>query len=140
AGALTSAFDEMGAGLRERERLHDAFGTYVEPQLAERVLSEGVNLEGDEVEVTILFVDIRDFTAFAERSSAREVVGKLKEFFELVVPVLVGHGGHVDKFVGDGLLGVFGAPDRLGDHADRGLAAALEIARCVRERYGDELR
>jgi adenylate cyclase len=57
-----------------------------------------------------------------------------------VVPVLARHRGHANKFVGDGLLGVFGAPDKVDDHADRALAAALEIASVVRDRYGDELR
>jgi adenylate cyclase len=52
----------------------------------------------------------------------------------------VRHGGHANKFVGDGLLGVFGAPERLIDHADRAMAAALDIVSCVRERYGDGLR
>jgi class 3 adenylate cyclase len=139
-GALTGAFNEMMAGLQDRQKLRDAFGTYVDPQLAERVLREGVNLEGEEVEVSILFIDIRGFTAFAERSSAREVVAKLNDFFELVVPVLVNCGGHANKFIGDGLLGVVGAPDRFDDHADRALSVALEVARCVRERFGDELR
>src|SRR5438045_8310936 len=97
-------------------------------------------LEGEEVEVTVLFLDIRGFTSFAERSSAREVVARLNDFFGEIVPVLVRHGGHVNKFVGDGLLGVFGAPDRLPDHADRAVDAALDIARMVRECYGDELR
>lgn len=138
--ALAGSFNEMMAGLQDREKLRDAFGTYVDPQLAERVLSEGVDLGGEEVEVSVLFVDIRGFTAFAERSSAVEVVALLNEFYELVVPVLVKHCGHANKFVGDGLLGVFGAPDRLRDHADRALAAALEMASCVRERYGEELR
>ena len=54
------------------------------------------------------------------------------------MPVLRRHGGHANKFIGDGLLGVFGAPDRLDDHADRAVAAALEIAALVRERYGDD--
>jgi adenylate cyclase len=90
--------------------------------------------------VTVLFLDIRDFTAFAERSSAREVVEALNVFFDLVVPILVRHGGHANKFVGDGLLGVFGAPDHLPDHPDRALAAAVEIVRAVHETYGDRLR
>jgi adenylate cyclase len=139
-GALAGSFNEMMAGLQEREKLRDAFGTFVDPALAERILSEGVNLAGEEVEVTVLFIDIRDFTAFAERSSAREVVGVLNDFYERIVPVLVRHGGHANKFVGDGLLGVFGAPGRLRDHADRGVAAALEIAALVREHYLGELR
>jgi class 3 adenylate cyclase len=58
----------------------------------------------------------------------------------VVVPVILEHGGHANKFIGDGLLAVFGAPERFPDHADRAVAAALEIARCVRDRYGGELR
>jgi class 3 adenylate cyclase len=140
AGRLAGSFNEMVAGLSQRERLREAFGAFVDPVLAERVLHEGTVLEGEEVEVTVLFLDIRDFTAFAERASAATVVTKLNEFYELIVPILVRHGGHANKFVGDGLLGVFGAPNRLGDHADRAVAAALEIADTVRARYRGELR
>jgi adenylate cyclase len=97
-------------------------------------------LEGDELEVSVLFVDIREFTPFAEQASAAESVARLNEFFDLVVPVLTKHGGHANKFVGDGVLGVFGAPDRLPDHADRALEAGCEIAEAVEERFGDQLQ
>jgi adenylate cyclase len=139
-GRLAESFNQMVAGLEERERLREAFGAFVDPQLAERVLEEGTVLEGEEVEVTVLFVDIREFTAFAERAGAAEVVRQLNAFYERVVPVLVHHGGHANKFVGDGLLAVFGAPERLPDHADRGVAAALDIADVVRRDYRGELR
>jgi adenylate cyclase len=139
-GRLAGSFNQMVAGLEERERLREAFGAFVDPQLAERVLEEGTTLEGEELEVTVLFVDIREFTAFAERASAAEVVAELNRFYELVVPVLVRHGGHANKFIGDGLLAVFGAPDQLPDHADRAVAAALEIADEVRRAYGRRLR
>jgi adenylate cyclase len=139
-GRLAGSFNQMVAGLQERARLREAFGAFVDPGLAERVLEEGTQLEGEEAEVTVLFVDIRDFTAFAERASAREVVAALNRFYDYVVPLLVHHGGHANKFVGDGLLGVFGAPDRLPDHADRAVAAALQIAEVVEEAYEGELR
>src|SRR5512133_208485 len=139
-GRLAESFNQMVAGLEERERLREAFGAFVDPQLAERVLEEGTVIEGEEVEVTVLFVDIREFTAFAEHASATEVVAELTAFYELVVPVLVRHGGHANKFIGDGLLAVFGAPEHLEDHADRGVAAALEIAESVRRAYGGRLR
>jgi adenylate cyclase len=139
-GRLAGSFNQMVAGLQERARLREAFGAFVDPGLAERVLEEGTELEGEEAEVTVLFVDIRDFTAFAERASAREVVAALNRFYDYVVPLLVHHGGHANKFVGDGLLGVFGAPDRLPDHADRAVAAALQIAEVVEEAYEGELR
>ena len=127
-GQLQLGFNEMVAGLRERERIREAFGTYVDPEVAERILAEGTDLRGEEVEVTIMFIDIRGFTPFAERTPADEVVAALNELFEQFVAAIHAHGGHVDKFVGDGLLAVFGAPRRLADHADKALQAALEIA------------
>jgi adenylate cyclase len=139
-GMLARGFNDAVAGLEERERLQEAFGAYVDPEIAARVAREGVSLEGEEVEVTVLFLDIRDFTAFAENASAREVVATLNGFYDLVVPVLLEHRGHANKFIGDGLLGVFGAPDRLHDHADAAVAAALEVLDVVNDRYRGELR
>jgi class 3 adenylate cyclase len=139
-GRLAASFNGMVAGLEERERLREAFGAYVDPDVAERVLAEGTELEGEELEVTVAFLDIQGFTAFAERSTAREVVAALNAFYGHVVPVLVRHGGHANKFVGDGLLAVFGAPQRLEDHADRAVAAALEAVDAVDRRWGVDLR
>jgi class 3 adenylate cyclase len=131
-GRLAQSFNEAVAGLEERERLREAFGVYVDPDVAERVLAEGVALEGEEVEVSVLFLDVRGFTQLAETAGAREVVGRLNTLFDAVVPCIVKHGGHANKFIGDGLLAVFGAPDRRPDHADRALAAALDIVEHVR--------
>ena len=126
-GALAQSFNSMAEGLDERERLREAFGAYVDPGLAERMLKEGFDLAGEELEASILFLDVRDFTAFAERSEPAEVVALLNELWSLIVPVLLRHGGHANKFIGDGLLGVFGAPDPRPDHAARAVRAALEI-------------
>jgi adenylate cyclase len=131
-GRLQAGFNLMVTGLAERERLREALGTYVDPAVAELVLAEGISLAGEEVEVTIMFLDIRDFTGFAERAPAPEVVASLNALFALIVPIIDAHGGHVDKFIGDGLLAVFGAPRRQPDHADAALAAALDIARVLR--------
>jgi class 3 adenylate cyclase len=141
AGNLAASFNTMVAGLEEREQLREALGAYVDPLIAERVLAEGTTqLQGHEVEVTVMFIDIRDFTAFAERASAAEVVAQLNRFFGDVVPVITRHGGGANKYIGDGLLAVFGAPNTLPDHADHALAAALEIVALVSERYSDTLR
>jgi adenylate cyclase len=139
-GELAASFNAMVAGLGERERLRDAFGTFVDPALTERVLAEGTDLRGEEVEVSVLFVDVRDFTAFAERAAPHTVVATLNELYEAVVPVILRHGGHANKFIGDGLLAVFGAPERHADHAARAVAAACEIARLVPDRLGGRLR
>jgi adenylate cyclase len=136
-GNLAQSFNLMMEGLEERERLQEAFGAYVDPSLTERVLQEGSDLGGEEREVSIMFLDIRDFTAFAERGSPHQVVARLNELWEQVVPIVQRHGGHANKFIGDGLLSVFGAPEHLDDHADRAVAAALEVAAEVAARYGD---
>lgn len=138
-GRLARAFNKMIAGLEERERIRDAFGTYVDREVAEHILSEGTSLEGEEVEVTMMFIDVRDFTAFAERAAAPEVVAMLNRLFDRVVPIIHKHHGHVDKFVGDGLLAVFGAPQRQRDHADQALGAALEIERVVGGEFDGKL-
>jgi adenylate cyclase len=139
-GQLQIGFNQMAAGLAERERIRQVFGTYVDPAVAEYVLSEGTNLEGEEVEVTIMFIDVRNFTGFAESNPARVVVAALNHLFEHIVPIIRAQGGHVNKFIGDGVLAVFGAPGRLPHHADRALAAALEVALTVESGGGGQLR
>ena len=131
-GQLQLGFNAMVSGLAERERIRQTFGTYVDPEVAKHVLEEGTALDGEEVEVTLMFVDVCDFTGFAERTDAPEVVAALNRLFEQVVPIVHDHGGRVDKFVGDGLLAVFGAPRRQPDHADQALSAAVEIDRKLR--------
>jgi adenylate cyclase len=138
-GELAQSFNEMATGLAERERIRRAFGTYVDRDVAEHILREGTSLAGEEVEVTMLFLDIRGFTTFAERLSASDVVATLNRLFERIVPIIHEHSGHVDKYVGDGLLAVFGAPRRQEDHADQALDAALEIAQAVENEFGEGL-
>jgi adenylate cyclase len=133
-GELTESFNEMVKAVAERERLHEAFGTFVDPGLADRVLEEGIALEGEEVEVSVLFLDVCGFTSFSEQTDAREVVAELNHLFEIAVPVVLEHGGHIDKFVGDGFIAVFGAPERQPDHARRAVAAAREILEALSRR------
>jgi adenylate cyclase len=127
-GQLQLGFNRMVDGLAERERMREALGVYLDPDVAQRVVSEGTRLEGEEVDVTVMFVDVRGFTAFAEGRPAHEVVAVLNGLFGRIVPLVHAEGGRVDKFVGDGLLAVFGAPRKLADHAERALAAAVAIA------------
>jgi class 3 adenylate cyclase len=138
-GDLAHAFNRMVSGLEERERIREAFGTFVDREVAAHILDRPEALAGEEVDVTVLFCDVRGFTRFAERAPAPDVVQTLNDLFAIAVPIVARHGGQVDKFVGDGLMAVFGTPRRLNDHADRALATACEIAVAVRERFGDSL-
>ena len=95
---------------------------------------------GERRQVTVMFVDVRDFTPFAEANTAEDTVARLNALFEIVVPAIVDAGGHVNKFLGDGALAVFGAPNDLADHADAAVTAAVLIHRLVAERFGGKLR
>lgn len=140
-GALSASFNRMQAGLAERQRLQAAFGTYVDPALAARLLEQGDDVfTGERREVTVLFVDIRDFTPFAEANTAEDTVARLNALFEIVVPAVVDAGGHVNKFLGDGALAVFGAPNALEHHADAAVRAAMVMQRLVAERFEGALR
>jgi adenylate cyclase len=132
-GDLAASFNQMVEGLAERERIREAFGTYLDQEIAEYILSEGFSEEGVEVEVSVLFCDVRDFTSFAERATPQEVVGALNRLFEVIVPIIARHGGHIDKFEGDGLLALFGAPEPFPDHADRAVRAACEIGAAIND-------
>jgi class 3 adenylate cyclase len=131
-GELSHDFNRMAHGLAEREEMRAAFGTYVDSATVELILSGRFPPEGVEVDVSILFTDVQGFTSYAETASAREVIGALNEQFELMVPIIERHGGHVDKFIGDGMMAVFGAPELFPDHADRAVDAGVEIAEVLR--------
>lgn len=126
-GELAHDFNLMARGLEEREQMRAAFGTYVDKEVAALILSGQYPDEGVEIDVSIMFCDVRGFTSYAESAPATEVVATLNRLFSVMVPIVDKHGGHVDKFIGDGLLAVFGAPELFPDHADRAVAAACEI-------------
>ena len=126
-GLLQAGFNEMAAGLRERERLRDLFGRHVGEDVARRALDAGVALGGEVREVAALFVDLEGSTPFASRHSPQEVVSLLNRFFAVVVEVVEAHGGWVNKFEGDAALCVFGAPADQPEAAARALAAGREL-------------
>jgi class 3 adenylate cyclase len=140
-GALAGSFNRMQDGLAERERLQSAFGSYVDPALAARLLEQGDDIfTGERIAVTVMFVDIRDFTPFAEANTAEDTVSHLNALFEIVVPAVIDAGGHVNKYLGDGALAVFGAPNSLDQHADAAITAALRISQRVNEHFQGALR
>ncbi|MCW2812752.1 MAG: Adenylate/guanylate cyclase protein [Nocardioides sp.] len=130
-GELAHDFNLMAKGLAEREELRNAFGTYVDKEIVRLILSGRLPAEGVEAEVSLLFCDVRGFTTYAEQVGPAEVVATLNALFAEIVPVVEAYGGHVDKFLGDGLMAVFGAPQPHADHADRAVEAARMIVDAV---------
>jgi adenylate cyclase len=132
-GELQRGFNQMVAGLRERERLADLFGRHVGLEVAQRALQEGAALGGETREISALFVDIIGSTTMARERSAPDVVALLNQFFAIVISCIDAEGGWVNKFEGDGALCVFGAPVSQDDHAARALRAARQIARSLHD-------
>jgi adenylate cyclase len=126
-GRLEAGFNQMVAGLLERQRLHDLFGRQVGAEVAARALQDGVALGGERRELSALFLDLQGFTTFSEQHTPEAVVAVLNQAFGVVVDVVMDHGGWVDKFEGDAALCVFGAPADQPDHAAQALAAALQL-------------
>jgi putative ABC transport system permease protein len=124
---LGAAFNQMVAGLRERERLRDLFGRYVSREVSEAVMSGRVSLAGERQTITCLYCDMRGSTAFAEQYKPEEVMAALNQYFEVIILAVEAHGGIVNRFVGDEAVCLFGAPTECADHAERAVQAALSM-------------
>ena len=135
-GELTHAFNAMGESLSQKRHLETALRRYVNDQVLQKVLDdpEGLPLKGELREVTLIVVDIRDFSRISEGMPPREVVSFLNEALGLITSRLLEHGATVDKYIGDAVQAYFGAPLAGFDHAERAVAAAISIQRTVEER------
>jgi adenylate cyclase len=116
-GLLTESFVEMGRGLAERERLKDSFGRFVNKEIAERAMKGELELGGEDKLTTVFFSDIRDFTAIAEKMAAQDVVGFLNSYLDRMVNCVTQTGGVVDKYIGDSIMAIWGAPVSTGNSA-----------------------
>ena len=132
ADVLGQAAEALAAERREVRKL-GLFRRYLSPEVASALLADPsqANLGGSTTEVTVLFADLRGFTAFSERSDPEAVVRLLNTYFGAVVPVVLGAGGTVVQFIGDALMAIFNAPVRQPDHPLRAARAALALQAAV---------
>lgn len=115
------------------ERARDRFGAYVGREVAALALaSQNVVMGGRRQPVAVLFCDLRGFTTASEQQSPEEVVRQLNAYFDVMVAVIHAHGGVVDKYVGDAIMAVFGAPTARPDDARRAVKAALAMDHALR--------
>lgn len=135
-GLLQAGFNRMSQGLAEREQLRDAFGRQVGRDVAAAALGD-VSLGGETRQLSVLFVDIVGSTAFAAEREPAEVVAMLNGFFAVIIDEVDKHHGLVNKFMGDAVLAIFGAPTELEDHAGHALAAARGIAARLADAVGE---
>ncbi len=130
-GELTQAFNEMSDGLRERENLKGAFGKFVNEEVAKMVMKGDLALGGESKVATVFFSDIRSFTSISEKMTPLEVVGFLNEYMTLMVDIVHRHGGVVDKFIGDAIMAIWGAPVTKPNDAENAVLAALEMRQAL---------
>src|SRR5207248_6124590 len=134
-GALTHSFNEMAASLREKDAIKRAFTRYVAREVVTEILKDPdkIVLTGERRDVTVLFCDVRGFTSISERVPPEQVVSLLNAFYTLMIDTTFKYDGTLDKFLGDGVMAVFGAPIFHADHPLRALRTALAMQAGIRE-------
>lgn len=134
-GNLAEAFNHMSDELWTKSLMKESFGKYVGQEILEMILKspEKKWLKGQKNKATVIFADIRGFTAYSERTPPERVVEELNEFFEIATDIIQKHKGYVDKFIGDAVLGVFGVPVYYSDHEKKALKACMEMQQIFKE-------
>ncbi|HEY3805103.1 MAG TPA: adenylate/guanylate cyclase domain-containing protein [Kofleriaceae bacterium] len=130
---LANGFNSMVDGLRERDKLRVTMGKYMTEEVLEHVLNGAVELGGKTIDLTILFCDLRDFTTLSEKRTAQQIVALLNEYFTHMVDCVMAEGGVVDKYIGDNIMAVFGAPVTRPDDAQRAVRAAVRMRAALAE-------
>jgi adenylate cyclase len=127
AGRLRKSFTRAIESVAERARVLQVFGQHVSPEVVQRLVTRPDDATGELRDVCVMFFDIRGFTAFAEKRSPEQVVAYLNTIFDTVVDAVVHHHGIVNKFLGDGLMAVFGAPVTEGNTCADAVDAGMEV-------------
>ena len=131
-GRLSLSFKRMARGLAEREKMKDAFSKFVNKEVAELAINGDLKLGGERKEVAVFFSDIRSFTAISERLQPEEVVDILNEYMTLMVKCINDNNGTVDKFIGDAIMAVWGAPISHGNDTENAINSALLMREVLR--------
>jgi adenylate cyclase len=116
---------------KARRQLRRAFSGYLSPTVVEHVIEkqDEVKLGGEEIEATVLFTDLKNFTSMSEKMTPPQVIGMLNTYFSVASRTILDRGGLVDKYIGDSIMAVFGAPMPLENHAIAACQAALDLGR-----------
>ncbi|MBR7080243.1 MAG: adenylate/guanylate cyclase domain-containing protein [Treponema sp.] len=126
-GVLGDSFNVMAKSLKEKEFIRDTFGKIVTPQVRDYLLGGNVELGGETLSVTVMFCDIRGFTTLSENMAPEKIVSLLNEYFTGLEKCISAHGGVINKYIGDAVMALFGAPIPIKDHAQEAFRASLDM-------------
>ncbi|MBP5696959.1 MAG: adenylate/guanylate cyclase domain-containing protein [Treponema sp.] len=126
-GILGDSFNAMAKSLKEKEFMRDTFGKIVTPQVRDYLLGGNVSLGGQKLEVTVMFCDIRGFTTLSEHMEPEAVVSLLNSYFTGLEKCIASHGGVINKYIGDAVMALFGAPLPSSTHAKDAYLAAVDM-------------
>lgn len=134
-GLLGKYFDKMAEELKERQTLRDLFGRYMSEDVARSLLTRNnaIELGGQEVVVTVLFCDLKNYTTISEQLSPLQMVAMINQYLGVMNVIIDHHEGCVIEFLGDGILAVFGAPYAIPEHAEMGVRCAIEMRSALNE-------
>ena len=132
-GRLETSVNNMASGLAEREKVRDLLGKVVSREIAEELMSGEVKLGGETRVATILFSDIRDFTALCEGRAPENILEMLNHYLSEISAAIEDNKGVVDKYIGDAVMALFGAPVSTANDVANALAAALAMREKVRQ-------
>lgn len=143
-GDLASSFNFMSAELWKKQLMQESFGKYVGSDIVQMILAnpESQWLKGKRSLATVMFTDVRGFTAYSEHREPEAIVEALNAYFEIATRVIIAHGGIVDKFIGDAVMGVFGVPAASEHHAEQCVRACMVMQKefaDAAKRTGNEL-
>lgn len=130
-GALAASFDDMVRGLIERDKVRAMLGKVVSPAIAEELLSQTIDFSGQEQEVSVLFSDIRGFTTLCEGRAPSAILSMLNDYLATVSDLVDERNGVVDKYIGDAVMALFGAPLGAPDDPQRATETALAMVRAL---------
>jgi adenylate cyclase len=129
---LASSINTMASGLAEKEKVRDLLGKVVSREIAEELLSKKIELGGEEKIVTVLFADIKGFTSLCENTRPEEVLTLLNNYLSSITEVIEENHGVVDKYTGDSVMALFGAPISRSNDAHNAVATALAVQHAMR--------
>lgn len=132
-GVLAESVNNMAQGLAEKEQVRNLLGKVVSDEIATELLSKKVELGGEEKVVAVLFSDVRNFTAMCEGAAPTEILTRLNRYFNKVSIAIEKHKGVVDKYIGDAIMALYGAPVSYTDSSDKAIASALEMKKALGE-------